>query len=245
MFQLIQRKGSSRNLMALLNSDGSVTKAWHVGTSNNNGNLNDATKSEKSIENPMFHPSQIGKAEAVNLQFGPFGISAWMNDTGGTSNTESVEDLRADNVETGGRNFSSCCSSPKMSDSTSKELMEDYSVYGSEEEEADDPHDAETDEDLTDEERDIHEIDAGSVDELSTKSDEEYEDLAMRDVMENGDWSDDEQAVGSTKNSPGVESIPGTGTAEDDGIRSRYHHKLDLFLKMSKEVTATGMPCVS
>lgn len=35
--------------------------------------------------------------------------------------------------------------------------MEDYSVYGSEEE-ADDPPDAETDEDLTDEERDVHEV---------------------------------------------------------------------------------------
>jgi len=36
--------------------------------------------------------------------------------------------------------------------------MEDYSVYGSEEEEADDPRDAETDEDLTDEEKDMHEV---------------------------------------------------------------------------------------
>jgi hypothetical protein len=35
--------------------------------------------------------------------------------------------------------------------------MEDYSVYGSEED-ADDPPDAETDEDLTDEERDVNEV---------------------------------------------------------------------------------------
>jgi hypothetical protein len=35
--------------------------------------------------------------------------------------------------------------------------MEDYSVYGSDEE-ADDPRDAETDDDLTDEERDMHEV---------------------------------------------------------------------------------------
>uniref|UniRef100_A0A804PP68 P-loop NTPase domain-containing protein LPA1 homolog 1 n=1 Tax=Zea mays TaxID=4577 RepID=A0A804PP68_MAIZE len=244
MFQLIQRKGSSRNLMALLNTDGSVTKAWHVSASDGNGNLNGITNNKKSPENPMLDPSQIGKAEAVNLQFGPFGISAWMSDTGGTSHTGSVEDLRPDSVETGGRNYSSCCSSPKMSDSTSKELMEDYSVYGSDEE-ADDPRDAETDDDLTDEERDMHEIDAGSVDEHSTKSDEEYEDLAMRDVMENGDWSDDDQAVGKTKNSPALESIHGSGAAEDDGIKSRYHHNLDLFLKMSKEVAGTRMPCAS
>jgi hypothetical protein len=31
-------------------------------------------------------------------------------------------------------------------------------------------------------------MDAGSVDEHSTRSDEEYDDLAMRDVMENGEW---------------------------------------------------------
>ncbi|KAK3159481.1 hypothetical protein QOZ80_2AG0150640 [Eleusine coracana subsp. coracana] len=225
MFQLIQRKGSSRNLMALLNTDGSVTKAWHIGASDNNSNLSHTTNSEK--------------AEAVNLQFGSFGISAWMNDMGGTSHAGSAEDLRADSVETCGRNLSSCCSSPKMSDSTSKELMEEYSVYGSEEEEADDPPDAETDEDLTDEERDIHEMDAGSVDELSTKSDEEYDDLAMRDVMENGDWSDDEQIVSSTKDSLALESTGGNGIGEGGAMGNRYHHSLELFLKMSKEVAAT------
>jgi hypothetical protein len=87
-------------------------------------------------------------------------------------------------------------------------------------------------------------IDAGSVDEHSTKSDEEYEDLAMRDEMENGDWSDDEEAVSKTKNSPAPESIHGSGAAEDDGIKGRYHHNLDLFLKMS-EVAGTRMPCAS
>lgn len=33
----------------------------------------------------------------------------------------------------------------------------------------------------------------GSVDEESTKSDEEYDDLAMQDVQENGYWSDDDE----------------------------------------------------
>lgn len=33
----------------------------------------------------------------------------------------------------------------------------------------------------------------GSVDEELTKSDEEFDDLAMRDVQENGYWSDDEK----------------------------------------------------
>jgi hypothetical protein len=82
MFQLIQRKGSSRNLMALLNTDGSVAKAWPVVASDSNGNTNDGTGSEKSVRNPMYGPLQIGKAEPVNLQFGSFGINAWPSDTG-------------------------------------------------------------------------------------------------------------------------------------------------------------------
>ncbi|KAG8072933.1 hypothetical protein GUJ93_ZPchr0006g42418 [Zizania palustris] len=206
MFQLIQRKGSPRNLMALLNTDGSVSKAWHVDTTNGNENHKGSTSSDKSMTDPMF--GQIGKAEPVNLHFGSFGISAWMSDTGGTSHTGSVDDSRTDGIETGGggRYYSSCCSSPKMSDCPSKELMEDdYSVFGSEED-ADDPPEAGTDEDLSDEERDIHEMEAGSVDEHS-KSDEEYDDLAMQDVMENGYWSDDEQAASSTKSSPNPENI--------------------------------------
>ncbi|XBI50224.1 hypothetical protein VPH35_113662 [Triticum aestivum] len=240
MFQLIQRKGSSRNLMALLNPDGSVTKAWHVDSGD--GNANGNTGSGRSVGNHMVNPSLIGKAESVNLQFGSFGISAWLSDTGGgTSHAGSVDDLRADGIETGGRYFSSCCSSPKTSDCASKEHMEDYSVYGSEED-ADDPPDAETDEDLTDEERDVHEIEAGSVDEHSTKSDEEYDDLAMQDVMGNGNCSDDdEQAAGygARRSPPMEESILG---ADDAMVEGRYHHNLDLFT-MSKDVAATKMPC--
>jgi hypothetical protein len=121
MFQFIQRKGSSRNLMALLKPDGSVTKAWHVDSSDSNGN--GIRSSDKSVRNPMVNPSQIGKAESVNLQFGSFGISAWLSDTGGTSHTGSVDDLKVDGIETGSRNFSSCCSSPKMSDCASKEVL--------------------------------------------------------------------------------------------------------------------------
>ncbi|MCI21154.1 mutant low phytic acid protein, partial [Trifolium medium] len=37
MFQLIQRKGSSRSLMALVNDDGSVAKAWPVNLVDSNG----------------------------------------------------------------------------------------------------------------------------------------------------------------------------------------------------------------
>ncbi|VAH81591.1 unnamed protein product [Triticum turgidum subsp. durum] len=241
MFQFIQRKGSSRNLMALLNPDGSVTKAWHVDSCD--GNASGSRSSDKSVG--KVNPSQIGKVESVNLQFGSFGISAWLSDTGGTSHTGSVDDLRADGIEAGGRYLSSCCSSPKTSDCASKEHMEDYSVYGSEEE-ADDSPDAETDEDLTDEERDAHEvIEEGSVDEHSTKSDEEYDDLATQDVMENGNCSDDdEQAAGSgTRSSPPLDgSILGAADGDDAVVEGRYHHNLDLFT-ISKDMAVTRLPC--
>ncbi|XP_047050859.1 P-loop NTPase domain-containing protein LPA1-like [Lolium rigidum] len=212
MFQLIQRQGSSRNLMALLNTDGSVAKAWPVVAGDSNGNINDGTGSENSVGNPMYGPLQIGKAEPVNLQFGSFGISAWPSDTGGTSHTGSADDSKADGTDTGSRYLSSCCSSPKMSDDNSKELVDEYSVFDSEEEEdGSDAGDAETNEDLTDEERDIQEMEeAGSVDEHSTKSDEEYDDLAMR---ESGYWSDDEQPT-LMKKPPALGMVGGD---KDDG----------------------------
>lgn len=55
MFQLIQRQGSSRNLMALLNTDGSVAKAWPMNAGDSSGNMNDGS-SEKSVGNPMYGP---------------------------------------------------------------------------------------------------------------------------------------------------------------------------------------------
>jgi hypothetical protein len=95
-------------------------------------------------------------------------------------------------------------------------------------------------------------IEAGSVDEHSTKSDEEYDDLAMQDVMENGDCSDDdcsdndEQAGGSgTRSSLALdESILGAAGGGDDApVEGRYRHNLDLFFNISKEVAAKEMPC--
>nr|GEU75581.1 hypothetical protein [Tanacetum cinerariifolium] len=67
MFQLIQRQGSSRSLMALLNNDGLVAKAWHVHSVDAGRKL--------IIGHPDYGPLEIGKAEPVNLQFGNFGIT--------------------------------------------------------------------------------------------------------------------------------------------------------------------------
>lgn len=130
MFQLIQRKGSSRHLMALLYTDGSVAKAWPFELADGDVKCISANGSEKIVGIPMYGPIQIGKAEPVNLQFGIFGISAWPSDTGGTSHTGSVDESRADGTDTGSRYFSSCCSSPRMSEAAAKEVSY-FSFYES------------------------------------------------------------------------------------------------------------------
>lgn len=68
-------------------------------------------------------------------------------------------------------------------------------------------------------------VQVGSVDEESTKSDEEYDDLAMQDVVENGYWSDDDEEFRSKF---------GTGLG-DLGTKmhgnNKYRQNLDLFLR--------------
>lgn len=113
IFQLIQRKGSSRHLMAFVNDDGSIAKAWPVDTSDNRGT-------------PMYGCLHIGKAEPVNLQFGHFGISAWpSSDTGGTSHASSFDESKTDWLctDTSSKCYSSCCSSPRMSNGPAKRVI--------------------------------------------------------------------------------------------------------------------------
>lgn len=226
MFQLIQRKGSSRNLMALVNTDGSVAKAWPVNLVDSNGKPVWCYGPDNGIGHPMYGPLRISKAEPVNLQFGLYGISAWPSD-GGTSNAGSVDESRADGTDTGSRYVSSCCSSPRMSDVASKELKEDFSVHGSDEE-IDDQPEVGSDEDFSDDvDKDAHE-EVGSVDEESTKSDEEYDDLAMQDMLENGYWSDDDEFRSK------VGGIGGeVGTKMHGG--NKYRRNLDLFLRSRSE----------
>ncbi|CAA0840512.1 P-loop NTPase domain-containing protein LPA1 homolog 2 [Striga hermonthica] len=166
MFQLIQRQGSTRNFMALVNGDGSVARAWPV---------------DVVGDGPMYGPLRVGRAEPVNLQFGHFGISAWPGDTGGTSHAGSFDESRGELTDNGSRYYSSCGSSPRISDGPAKELKEEQSVHGSDEEEIDEPLEVDSDEDLSDGQKELQEEMEGSVDEESTKSDEEYDDLAMQD----------------------------------------------------------------
>ncbi|KVI09323.1 hypothetical protein Ccrd_012295 [Cynara cardunculus var. scolymus] len=230
MFQLIQRQGSSRNLMALLNDDGSVAKAWPVHSVDANGKPIVGHPAEDGIGMPMYGPLQIGKAEPVNLQFGNFGISAWQTDLGCTSRASSVDESKGELTDNGSRYHSSCCSSPKVSDGPAKELKEEQSVYGSDEE-VDDHLEVDSDEDLSDDAKEhMHEEMEGSVDEESTKSDEEYDDLAMQDIQENGYFTDDEF-------DPNHNNLLSLG--QHDTVANhhgdKYNRNLDRFLRAKSE----------
>ncbi|KAH6765539.1 P-loop containing nucleoside triphosphate hydrolases superfamily protein [Perilla frutescens var. hirtella] len=219
MFQLIQRQGSTRHLMALLNDDGSVAKAWPVDIVDNNVKPIAGHPSWNGIGTPMYGPLQIGKAEPVNLQFGHFGISAWPGDTGGTSHASSVDESRGELTDTGSRYYSSCCSSPRMSDGPAKELKEELSVHGSDEE-VDEPLEVDSDEDLSDgQKQQLQEELEGSVDEESTKSDEEYDDLAMQD---NGYLSDDDEELNKMK-------------SNDVSNKLEQQQKMDVFERAKSE----------
>ncbi|XP_073142259.1 P-loop NTPase domain-containing protein LPA1 homolog 2-like isoform X2 [Henckelia pumila] len=221
MFQLIQRQGSSRHLMALLNDDGSVAKAWPVDMTGDHGKPFIGRSTGNGIGTPVYGPLQIGKAEPVNLQFGHFGISAWPSDTGGTSHASSIDESRGELTDNGSRYYSSCCSSPRMlSDGPAKELKEELSVDGSEED-LEEPPEADSDEDFSDTQKQLQEELEGSVDEGSTKSDEEYDDLAMQDIPESGYASDDdEEFVSKTDSHKMVFSALGDQTNDEMKIES-------------------------
>lgn len=233
MFQLIRRQGSSRHLMALLNDDGSVAKAWPVDSIDSNGKKISGHFSDNGIGTPMYGPLQIGKAEPVNLQFGHFGLSAWPNDTGCTSHASSVDESRGDctGTETGSRHYSSCCSSPRMSEGPAKELKEDLSVSGSDEE-VDEPPEMDSDEERSDVDKHTHEEVEGSVDEESTKSDEEYDDLAMQDGLEDGYKSDDDEDTEGGSLLPADNLSAHVNKNKDDKY---YPTTLDMFLRSRSE----------
>ncbi|XP_054812500.1 P-loop NTPase domain-containing protein LPA1 homolog 1-like isoform X2 [Prosopis cineraria] len=220
MFQLIQRKGSSRHLMALVNTDGSVAKVWPVNSVDSDGNPLWADGSVHGIGIPWYGPLMIGKAEPVNLQFGLYGISAWPSD-GGTSGAGSVDESRADGTDTGSRYLSSCCSSPRLSDGPAKELKEEQSVHGSDEE-IDDPPEVGSDEDFSEDgDTRVHD-EVGSVDEESTKSDEEYDDLAMQDTVKNGYWSgDDDESKGKLGRGDHRTNVPENEDGQNHGLYLR------------------------
>lgn len=122
MLQLIQRKGSTRHLMALLDINGSVKKAWPVDRS---GKPVLGKSTEEGIGTQMYGPLKIATAEPINLQFGHFGISAWWpSDSCGTSHASSFDESRGEFTDNSSRCYSSGCSSPRISNGPAKKVFQ-------------------------------------------------------------------------------------------------------------------------
>lgn len=67
----------------------------------------------------------------------------------------------------------------------------------------------------------------GSVDEESTKSDEEYDDLAMQDMLENGYWSEDEEEAKDK-----IEDVAGDQSSRK---QQRDRRNMDHFLRTKSD----------
>lgn len=68
----------------------------------------------------------------------------------------------------------------------------------------------------------------GSVDEHSTKSDEEYDDLAMRDLSEDEEQSEDKQLIFDRK----LPKISSEKSLQDE---DKYQQNLLLFLNLTEQ----------
>lgn len=89
MFQLIQRKGSSRNLLAIMDSDGSVQKAWPLLPLQIEKRPAASVFGDRGVGTPFYGPISVESAEPVRLQFGSLGLGAWPSDKGGSSDHKS------------------------------------------------------------------------------------------------------------------------------------------------------------
>ncbi|CAM6102339.1 unnamed protein product [Calypogeia fissa] len=196
MFQLIQRRGSSRHLMALMNTDGSVAKAWPIESDSNGKAMSGSSNGQESgNRTPLYGPLAIGKSEPVNLQFGNFGLSAWLTDTGAASYATSYNGSGDGHSSRGEFELnsshpgsSSCSSSPKHGEGGDKELTDEVVVSVSDEEpDEEEPTEADSDGEASDCGLEhIDDDDAGSVDDQSERSDDDGVDY------ESGNQPDDE-----------------------------------------------------
>eukprot|EP00249_Psilotum_nudum_P020824 c27861_g1_i1 orf=42-1760(-) len=191
MLQLLQRRGSSRQLMALVNDDGSVAKAWPF-ESGDTGQRNCTTGIINGAERPMLEHLAVEKAQNVNLQFGDFGLSAWQTDLGGTSHNSSIDGLSSKGEC--GENCCShpgsvCSSSPRLGDGAEKELIDEIAVSGSEEEPEGPEADSDEDLDAANKQLEENELE-GSIDDQSIRSDDDEEDLVAIDEQDDEYWPD-------------------------------------------------------
>ncbi|XP_068659659.1 P-loop NTPase domain-containing protein LPA1 homolog 2-like [Aristolochia californica] len=189
MFRMIQRQDSVRRYMAIVNSDGSVAKAWPFSSVDKTSGPASSSGGESQVGSPIYRPLHVCEVEPINVRFGNFGIGLLPNDKEGTSYSGSLNGSRADIDEVGsqystsslplmhpeghakgGMQCSMSFSSFTPAAGRSKEQIEDISVSESEEESFQD------EEDDSSEPKEFEDEIEGSVAESSLKSDEEGED---------------------------------------------------------------------
>eukprot|EP00246_Nothoceros_aenigmaticus_P014063 TRINITY_DN5179_c0_g1_i1.p1 TRINITY_DN5179_c0_g1~~TRINITY_DN5179_c0_g1_i1.p1 ORF type:complete len:499 (+),score=100.83 TRINITY_DN5179_c0_g1_i1:122-1498(+) len=249
MFQIIQRRGSSRHLMALMNVDGSVAKAWPIQNFAGAGKVW-INGEDREIGSPVYGPilGQIGKVEPVNLQFGSYGLSAWPNDVGGTSQHGSVDgqSARGDLCDAYSSYHGSSRSSSPRGDGADKDLLgEEVSVSGSEEE-AEEEFVFGSDIENSDGEVDTAVDDEleGSVDEESARSDEDVEELQRSfeaDDVDDGYWSEEVEERAETVDQAVVpENGPPTGALKARHDRIHGQQGRSSAVKMQRMSSTTS-----
>lgn len=167
MLQVIRQKGSSCRLMALVNTDGSLAKAWPFETANM------AKKSSMNCsegENTSMYVKEPLEGSHVNLHFGKFGLSAWPDDMEGTSHNGSIHGLSSR------ANGTDCSSS--LWQAAKKETVNEVIASGSEEEQEEQAIDADSEEEQIYGRKQLEEELEGSVDDQSIRSDEGDDEVA-------------------------------------------------------------------
>ncbi|KAG9454753.1 hypothetical protein H6P81_007657 [Aristolochia fimbriata] len=186
MFRMIQRQDSISRYMAIVNSDGSVAKAWPFSSADKTSAPASSSGGESQVGSPIYGPLQV---EPVNVRFGNFGIGSLPNDKEGTSYSGSLNGSRADIDEVGsqfsissmslmhpeghakeGTQCSMSSGAFTPAEGRSKEQTEDTSVSESEEDSFQDEEDDSSDA------KEFEDEFEGSVAESSLKSDEECDD---------------------------------------------------------------------
>jgi 2-phosphoglycerate kinase len=123
------------------------------------------------------------------------------------------------------------------------QLMEEQSVNGSDEDDEegdDDFHEPDSDEDLSDNNDERNRDEIGSVDEESTKSDEEYDDLAMEDKSY---WTDNEEE--ESRDTISMVSQNNHNEASKTNKDDKYSQNLDLFLKTTNQPLTESLELTS
>ncbi|KAG0627688.1 hypothetical protein M758_2G220600 [Ceratodon purpureus] len=97
MFQLIQRKGSSRNLIAVVNADGTVSKAWPLLSVQIQKPSPANIFENGDVGTPVAGPFPVGSSEPLHLQFGSLGLSAFP-DQSRSAPDEAAQDSEAEHA---------------------------------------------------------------------------------------------------------------------------------------------------